>query len=79
MIRADLQSLVSPHHQSRLAILLVLKQPHIASTSFLPLVRLPNEFEKFCAHLKGLLLEFFISFDLNLLREANDGLEVDIF
>jgi hypothetical protein len=79
MICADLQRLVSSHDQPCLAILLVLEQSHIACATLLPLIRLSDKLEKLCAHLKGLLFEFFVGLDLNLLGEANNRLKVDIF
>lgn len=51
MIRANLESLGLPHHQSNFPSLLVLQQPHVAGSPLLPLVpvliepiqlRLPN-------------------------------------
>ena len=79
MVCADLQSLVSSHHQSSLAILLVLQQPNIASTTLLPLVRIPNELEELRAHLEGLFLELFVGLSVDFLSEADDRLKVNIF
>lgn len=79
MVCADLQSLISSHNQSRLAILLVLQQPNITSTTLLPLIRLADELEKLCAHLECLFLELFVGLDFDFLGEADNGLKVNIF
>lgn len=79
MVGANLQSLISSHDQSRLAILLVLQESNITSSALLPLVRLLVELEELCAHLENLLLKLLIGLDLNLLSETDDWLEVDIF
>jgi hypothetical protein len=79
VVGANLQSLISSHDQSRLAILLVLQESNITSSALLPLVRLLVELEELCAHLENLLLKLLIGLDLNLLSETDDWLEVDIF
>lgn len=79
MVGANLQSLISSHDQSRLAILLVLQESNITSSALLPLVGLLVELEELCAHLENLLLKLLIGLDLNFLSETNDWLEVDIF
>lgn len=78
MIRADLQRLITSHDQSRLSILLVLQQPHVSSTTFLPLTRFSIEPEEFGTHLEDLFLHLFIGFDFNLFRETIDRFEMDI-
>lgn len=79
VVSADLQCLVSSHDQSGLAVLLVLQQSHVSSTTLLPLVGITDELEELGAHLEGLLLEFLVGLDINFLCETDDGLEVDIF
>lgn len=79
MVGADLQSLISSHNQSCLAVLLVLQQSDITSSTLLPLVGLTNELEELGAHLEGLLLELLIGLDVDFLSKANDGFEVNIF
>ena len=78
MISADLQSLISAHNQSSLAILLMLQQSNITCAALLPLVGLTNELEELCAHLEGLLFELLVGLDVDFLSEANDGLEVNV-
>jgi len=78
VVGADLQSLISSHNQSRLAILLVLQQPNITSSTLLPLVGLTNELEEFCAHLESLLLELLVCLNIDFLGEADDWLEMNI-
>ncbi len=79
MVGANLQSLISSHDQSRLAILLVLQESNITSSALLPLICLLVELEELCAHLENLLLKLLIGLDLNFLSETDDWLEVDIF
>jgi hypothetical protein len=79
VVGANLQSLISSHDQSRLAILLVLQESNITSSALLPLVGLLVELEELCAHLENLLLKLLIGLDLNFLSETDDWLEVDIF
>jgi len=78
MVRADLERLVPSHNKSSLAILFVLEQPDISSTTLLPLARLAVELEKLGAHLERLLLELLVGLCLDFLGQANDGLEIDI-
>lgn len=78
MVRADLEGLVSPHHQARLAVLLVLQESHVAGSALLPLLGLAVESEQLGAHLEGLLLELLVGLDVDLLGQADNGLEVDI-
>lgn len=78
MVGADLKSLVSPHHKSRLAILLVLEKSNISSSTLLPLVGLTNKLEQLGAHLEGLLLNLLTGLNLNLLSKTDNRLEVDI-
>lgn len=79
MVGANLQSFISSHDQSRLAILLVLQESNITSSALLPLVGLLVELEELCAHLENLLLKLLIGLDLNFLSETDNWLEVDIF
>lgn len=78
MVGANLQGLVSSHHQAGLSVLLVLQQSDITSSSLLPLVGLADELEELGAHLEHLLLHLLVGLDLDLLGKADDGLEVDI-
>ncbi len=79
MVSADLQSLISSHNQSCLAILLVLQESNITSPTLLPLIGLLVELEELCAHFEDLLLKLLVGFDLDFLGETDDRLEVDIF
>jgi hypothetical protein len=79
VVGANLQSFISSHDQSRLAILLVLQESNITSSALLPLVGLLVELEELCAHLENLLLKLLIGLDLNFLSETDNWLEVDIF
>jgi hypothetical protein len=79
MIGADLQSLISSHNQSCLAILLVLQQSNITSPTLLPFIGILVELEELCAHLENLLLKLLVGLNLNFLGETDDWLEVDIF
>lgn len=78
MIGAHLQGLISPHNQSRLTVIFVFQQPHVTGTSLLPLPALAVELEELRTHFKRLLLKFFVSLCLHLLRQMNDRLEMDI-
>ena len=78
VVGTDLQSLVSSHNQSRLAVLLVLQESNITSSTLLPLVGFLDKFEELCAHLESLLLQLLISFNLHFLGETDDWLEVNI-
>lgn len=78
MVGADLQSLISSHNQSRLAVLLVLQESNVPSSTFLPLVGLAHELEELCPHLEGLLLELLVGLGVDFLGQADDGLEVDV-
>jgi len=79
VVGANLQSLVSSHDQSCLAILLVLQQSNVTSSALLPLIGLLVELEELCAHLENLLLELLVGLDLNFLGETDDWFEVNIF
>jgi len=79
VVGADLQSLISSHDQSRLAVLLVLQESNITGPALLPLIGLLVELEELCAHLENLLLELLVSLNLNFLGETDDWFEVDIF
>lgn len=77
MVSADLEGLVSAHHQPGLVVLLVPQQPHVASTTLLPFLGVTVKSEQLGAHLEGLLLEFFIGLGVDLFSQANDRLEVN--
>ena len=79
MVGADLQSLISSHDQSCLAILLVLQESNVASSTLLPFVGLLVELEELCAHLENLFLKLLVGLDLDLLGETDDGFEVHVF
>ena len=78
MVGADLEGLVSAHDKSGLAVLLVLQQTNIASTSLLPLAALLDELEKLGSHLEHLLLGLLVGLGLDLLGQLDNGLEVNI-
>lgn len=78
MVGADLQGLVSSHDQSSLAVLLVLQKSDISSSTLLPLVGVLDELEELRAHLEDLVLELLVGLDIDLLSEADDGLEVNV-
>ena len=78
MVGADLEGLVSAHDQPGLAVLLVLQETDVASTPLLPLAGLALEDEELGAHLEHLLLGLLVGLDLDLLGQADDGLEVDV-
>ena len=78
MVGADLEGLVPAHDEASLMVLLVLKQPDITSTTFLPLLTLAVELEQLGAHLKHLLLQLFVGLGLHLLGQADHGLKVDV-
>jgi len=78
VVRADLEGLVTSHHKTRLAILLVLQQPNVTGTSLLPLGGLLDELEELGAHLEHLLLRLLVGLGLDLLGELDDGVEVDV-
>lgn len=77
MVGADLEGLIPTHDETGLLVLLVLQQTHITSTTLLPLLAVTIELEQLGAHLEGLLLELLVGLCLNLLGQANDGLEVN--
>lgn len=77
MVGADLQGLIPAHDQAGLLVLLVLQQTHITSATLLPLLALTVELEQLGAHLEHLLLKLLVGLGLNLLGQANDGLEVN--
>lgn len=77
MVGADLEGLIPTHDETGLLVLLVLQQTHITSTTLLPLLAVTVELEKLGAHLEGLLLKLLVGLCLDLLGQANDGLEVN--
>lgn len=76
MIRANLERLVSPHHQPCLIVLLVPQQSHIARTPLLPILSFTIEFEELRPHLEGLLFALLVCGGFNLLGEVDNGLEM---
>ncbi len=79
MVGADLEGLVAAHDQAGLAVLAVLEQADVASAALLPLARVGDVLEELGAHLEDLLLALLVGLDLDLLRQVDDGLEVDVF
>lgn len=90
MVGADLESLLTSHHQADLGVLLVLEQSDITSSALLPLasggggllaVLLGglDELEQLGAHLEELLLRLLVGLDVDLFGQLDDGLEVDVF
>jgi alkylation response protein AidB-like acyl-CoA dehydrogenase len=57
----------------------VLEKSNVAGTALLPLVGLLDELEELGAHLEGLFLILLERLGLDLLRQLDDGFEVDIF
>ena len=78
VVGADLEGLIPAHDQAGLLVLLVLQETDVTSTTLLPLLALTVELEQLGAHLEHLLLELLVGLGLNLLGQADDGLEVDI-
>lgn len=78
MVGADLEGLVTSHHQTGLAIFLVLQQPDVASSTLLPFTGLTDELEQLGAHLEELLLGLLVGLGLNPLGKLDNGLEMDI-
>lgn len=78
MVSADLEGLVAAHHKAGLLVLLVLEQSHVTSATLLPLLALTVEAEQLSTHLESLLLQLLVGLGLDLLRQADDRLEVDI-
>ena len=78
MVGADLEGLVPTHNQPGLLVLVVPQKSHITSSTLLRLLAITVESEQLGAHLEGLLLGFFVGLGLDLLRQADDGLEVDL-
>lgn len=78
MVGADLEGLVPPHDQPRLAVLLVLEKTDVTGAALLPLAALLDKLEQLGAHLEELLLALFVGLGLDLLGQLDDGLEVNI-
>ncbi|KAI6773748.1 hypothetical protein HG531_000597 [Fusarium graminearum] len=78
VVGADLEGLVASHDQSGLAVLLVLEQTDVTSTTLLPLAALLDELEKLGAHLESLLLSLLVGLGINLLGQLDDRLEVNV-
>ena len=78
MVGANLERLVPSHHKSRLAILLVLEQPDITSTSLLPLPRAAVELEELGAHLESNLFPLLVGGCVNLLSQTDNRLELRV-
>ena len=78
MVCTDLEGLVATHDQPSLTVLAVLEQANVTSTALLPLARLGHVLEELGAHLENLLLHLLVGLGLNLLRQVNDRLKVDV-
>jgi hypothetical protein len=78
VVGADLEGLIAAHDEASLLVLLVLQQADVTGTTLLPLFRLAVELEELGAHLESLLLKLLVGLGLNLLGQANNGLEVDV-
>lgn len=78
MVRADLESLIPPHDQARLLVLLVLQQSNIAGPALLPLLRLAVELEQLGAHLETLLFQLLICPGIDFLGQMDDGFIVRV-
>lgn len=78
MVGADLEGLVTSHDEASLAVLLMLQQPDVASPALFPLLGVADEFEQLGAHLEELLLRLLVGLGVDLLRQFDDGLEVDV-
>ena len=78
MVGTDFEGLISAHDQPCLAVLLVLEQSDVASTSLLPFTAVAVKLEQLGTHLKGLLLGFFMSLGIDFLGQTDDRLEVSI-
>lgn len=78
VVGADLEGLVTSHDQAGLAVLLVLQQADVTSTALLPLLRILLEDKQLRTHLEELLLGLLVCLRLDLLGQADYGLEVDI-
>ena len=79
VVGADLEGLVTSHDEASLAVLLMLQQPDVASPALFPLLGVADEFEQLGAHLEELLLRLLVGLGVDLLRQFDDGLEVDVF
>ena len=78
VVGADLQGLVSAHHQASLLVLLVLEQSNIASTTLLPFLALGVESEQLSPHLERLLFKFLVGLGFHLFGQADNRLEVNV-
>lgn len=78
VVGADLKGLVTTHDQTGLAVLLVLEQADVTGTALLPLLGILLEDEELGAHLEELLFGLLVGLGLDLLGQADHGLEVDI-
>lgn len=78
VVGANFERLVAAHDQTCLAVLLVLQQADVTGAALLPFIGVPDELEQLGAHLEELLLGLLVGLDLDLLGEADNGLEVDI-
>jgi hypothetical protein len=79
MIGANLQGLVSSHHQSSLSTLLVLQESDVSSSTFLPLATLTIESEQLGTHLEHLFLVLLVGLGLDLFCQQDNGLKVRIW
>jgi hypothetical protein len=78
VVGADLEGLIPAHDQTGLLVLLVLQETDVTGTTLLPLLALAVKLEQLGPHLEHLLLELLVGLGLNLLGQADDGLEVDV-
>jgi hypothetical protein len=78
VVGADLESLVSAHDKSVLAILLVLQDTNIASASLFPLATITVELEELGTHLEGNLLSFLVCLGVDFLGQLDDRLELNV-
>ena len=78
VICADLQRLVPSHDKTSLVVLLVPQQSHVSSTTLLPLAGVSIKLEELRPHLERHLLQFFVRLGVDLLRQVDDGLEVNV-
>lgn len=56
----------------------MLQQADVSSAALLPLPRLAVELEELGAHLEDLLLQLLVGLRLDLLRQVDDGLELNV-
>ena len=79
VIGTNFQGLIPPHDKPCLAVLFVLQQSHIASSTLFPFSRVTVKFEELSAHLELLFFHLFVRLCFDLLSQANNRLEVNIW